>query len=363
MRPRDGLVVIDVGASGITVYRTEGRRCRELGRVARRGAADEAAPARAGHTRPAALLDLLPVRDKREMRVLVRIPGEEILARTVELPPAAGENLREVLAFEMHRFTPFQAREVHFEYRVLSGPPDFPALVVKLECFRREGLDEVLAMLAQSGLVLGARVEPGALDLDGLFLALERPVEPRPMRTLLRRTLAVANVALLIALLAIPFARENARLAELRARVASTKVEAQAAGALRQQLDSLIAQRRLLIERKRRAPSTIEVLSELSAVLPDGTWLRRFELKHGEVQIEGSSSGASALVGLIEQTPMFAGASFQSPVIRTSTNGEERFKLAFEVAPRGESNDDQTGYGAEQSAGAAARGAGPRRAL
>jgi general secretion pathway protein L len=145
--------------------------------------------------------------------------------------------------------------------------------------------------------------------------------------------------------------------------VASTKVEAQAAGALRQQLDSLIAQRRLLIERKRRAPSTIEVLSELSAVLPDGTWLRRFELKHGEVQIEGSSSGASALVGLIEQAPMFAGASFQSPVIRTSTNGKERFKLAFEVAPRGESNDDQTGYGAKQSAGAAARGAGPRRAL
>jgi general secretion pathway protein L len=352
MSPQDELMVVDVGGDEITLYRAAGASLDELARLPRGGAQPDQA---AEHF--TALVDRHPNRAARHRRIVLRIPDEQILSCKVELPSAAMENLREVLSFEMHRFTPFEAKDVHFEFRLLSQPTQTAALQVGVDVFRRDGLDQVLQMLAPLGLELGSRVDLRALGFAGFFLVLERPQQPRPMRVAMTRILWAANAALLIALLVIPLLRQETQLAELRAQVAKTRIEAQAAIALRQRLEALIADRQLLNGRKRLTPSGIEVLSALSAALPDSTWLRRFKLKQGKVSIEGSSSASSALIGLIEQAAIFREVSFQSPVVRASTSGEERFKLAFSVAPRGNNDEHQSRNIAKQSVSATARGA------
>lgn len=52
-----------------------------------------------------------------EALALILRPGDA-LARLIELPRAAEENLRQAVAFELNRYTPFQASEVYFDYRV-----------------------------------------------------------------------------------------------------------------------------------------------------------------------------------------------------------------------------------------------------
>ena len=51
----------------------------------------------------------------RGVRIVLCIPAERVLQRNLTLPAAAEENLRQVLAFEMDRQTPFKADQIYFD--------------------------------------------------------------------------------------------------------------------------------------------------------------------------------------------------------------------------------------------------------
>jgi len=50
--------------------------------------------------------------------------------------------------------------------------------------------------------------------------------------------------------------------------------------------------------------------------LPDDTYLQQLEIKGKRMVIRGLSGQASALIGLLEQSPLFQGPRFLSPVTR-----------------------------------------------
>ena len=74
---------------------------------------------------------------------LLELPAERVLQRTVDLPLAAAENLREVLGFEMDRHTPFKAEDVAFDYHIVSTDRQTKRLLVDLTVAPR--IEEVAA--------------------------------------------------------------------------------------------------------------------------------------------------------------------------------------------------------------------------
>ncbi len=68
--------------------------------------------------------------------VVLCLPKDKALTRALTLPLAAEENLREVLAFEMNRQTPFRADQVYYDYMVVVGTPG-RRLWVSNWCWRR----------------------------------------------------------------------------------------------------------------------------------------------------------------------------------------------------------------------------------
>ncbi|MCW5732012.1 MAG: pilus assembly protein PilM, partial [Alphaproteobacteria bacterium] len=93
--------------------------------------------------------------------VVLRLPANEGLGKTLALPLAAEENLREVLEFEMERQTPFPADQVYFDWRVLERRPAERRLVLRLLVAPRARVEQALARLAASSLA------PQAVDLGG----------------------------------------------------------------------------------------------------------------------------------------------------------------------------------------------------
>jgi general secretion pathway protein L len=65
--------------------------------------------------------------------------------------------------------------------------------------------------------------------------------------------------------------------------------------------------------------------------LPDNTWLIRIRYYNGELQAFGNSPSASALVGVLEASPLFAEAQFKAPVTRDPRLGVERFHIGAQV--------------------------------
>jgi general secretion pathway protein L len=96
-------------------------------------------------------------------------------------------------------------------------------------------------------------------------------------------------------------------------------------------LDELTRQANFLAEAKTTSPVLVQVLNELTRLLPDGTWLHQLELNGKEMIMQGESPASSAIIGLIEASPLFRNVTYRSPVTQNRVTGAERFNLAAEV--------------------------------
>jgi len=88
-----------------------------------------------------------------------------------------------------------------------------------------------------------------------------------------------------------------------------------------------------LIAEKNAAPPVIEMLNTLSALIKDNTWLSYAQYSDGHLQIQGESPAASALIGVLEDSELFADARFVSPVTQDKASGQERFQITVDVTP------------------------------
>jgi Tfp pilus assembly protein PilN len=78
------------------------------------------------------------------------------------------------------------------------------------------------------------------------------------------------------------------------------------------------------------SPGALEVLRELSVLLPAGTWLTGFEYNGGVVFIEGFSDSASAELLKMERSGLMRDAEFAGPVTK-DRGGKEHFRIKFSV--------------------------------
>jgi len=100
----------------------------------------------------AGLRTLLQGQQLDRMRVSLLLPADRALRKAVDLPAAAEENLRQVLAFEMDRLTPFSADAVHFDVQVVDRDDETKRLRAGLTVLPRALVDPNVATLRRIGL-------------------------------------------------------------------------------------------------------------------------------------------------------------------------------------------------------------------
>src|SRR5581483_356993 len=106
---RSDALLLENQARELVLWRQSGERCRELGRIALDDTADG---------QRAAYLRLRAELEDPNLPQYYCIRPERTLRRSISLPAAAEDNLRQVLSFEMDRQTPFKADQVYFDYRL-----------------------------------------------------------------------------------------------------------------------------------------------------------------------------------------------------------------------------------------------------
>lgn len=268
--------------------------------------------------------------------VVLRLPPAAVIRKTVSLPLAAQENLREVLSFEMDRYTPFRADWVYYDHAVLERDVRMGRMVVLLTVVPRARLDPLLEALGALGLRPGSvDVAPADPDEPGpdvdLMPADRRGRGRRGARLVNRVLLALVGVLAAVAV-AVPLVQRHAVVQDLREDLAAVRVEAEQALTLREQLRKSTAEGAFLVQRKGTEPSVVEVLDELTRLLPDDTWLYRLELEEGTVRMQGESSEAAMLISLIENAPMFSDTRFEAAITKNPQSGDDRFMLSTSLA-------------------------------
>ena len=272
--------------------------------------------------------------DPRRVRCRVVLPRRQVLVREFELPLAAEENLREVLGFEMSRRTPFRAQDVHFDFQVVSRDSTHQRLKLRLEVVPRTVLAPVLAGLRAWELSPAPGVAQHRAPEDAGYAAFgfqASGFDAHP-HSRLNMVLGLAVVTLMVAVVWLPFERQRDYRQELEGQVAQARLAAARVASLRDELSAERDARALVINARGERPSMVALLEELTRALPDGTFLFRLEVDGNEVNLHGSSDGASRLIAILEDTPHLRGVRFASPVTRDGTTGHERFHIVATLA-------------------------------
>jgi general secretion pathway protein L len=272
--------------------------------------------------------------DPRRVRCRFRVPPSDALVKDLRLPLAAQENLEEVLGFEMSRHTPFSPESVYFDYRVLSRDPAHQRLEVRLAVVPRKRVAPLIAPFS------GWRLQPehdagGAVPEPGEPVAVAfRPAEWRRRSAALLNAL-LATTALVLAGMAVwhPLDQQQRLREHLQAQVAAAREAAAEVAQLRDRLDAAREARGLIAAARGERPPMTVLLEVVSRVLPDGTYLHRFEVREQRIDLHGSSTAASTLIGILEDTAEVREVRFASPVTRDGTTGRERFHIVGELVP------------------------------
>jgi general secretion pathway protein L len=75
----------------------------------------------------------------------------------------------------------------------------------------------------------------------------------------------------------------------------------------------------------------LEIWDELSRVLPDHTFLTETRIADGRVTLSGFSADAARLVRIIDQSPLFSGATLAAAITPDATEHKDRFSITFKV--------------------------------
>jgi general secretion pathway protein L len=324
-------VALDAGEARF-VLRSNGD-ARELGSVS--------LDAEPGKTASSAARKLLRRGRAASGHVTLRLPAGQVLRPSVEVPIAAAENLREVLAFEMDRHTPFSSDEVLFDFRVAGSDAELQRLNVEVLVARKRDVDAALALAATMGLSPDRVTGPAADRITGVgaleaetFNLLPEAERPRPSRLLPRLVAAMAVVTLVLAgvTTGLWFEREQATLERLEARVAELRATTGETGRLEEKVAHLLAVSGYLAGQKRNRPQMVEILDEVTRRLPDEHWLISYSFRDGTVRLAGYSDDPSSVLRLLEQSGLFSEARFAAPVTMDPRIGKERFNMVATVA-------------------------------
>ncbi len=263
-------------------------------------------------------------------RCRIILPADRVLARELELPLAAEENLYEVLRFEMDRQTPFRADEVYFDYRIVSRDNDTQKLRVSLQLTRRALVDNLLTHLGHWGL---RPVHSPAINqsTDDLTLDFEPDTYQEPSSTGSNLVLALVVLVLAVVAITLPMRGQKQFREQLDTRLEAARTSAAQAVKIRDLLDGRRKKVKILRTAKDR-PAMVVLLEEITHILPDTTYLFRLEVRDQDINLQGSSNSASELIGLLEKSPALVDVRFASPVTREGNAGRERFHISAKLS-------------------------------
>jgi len=262
------------------------------------------------------------------------LDASQVLRPQLVVPAGAEPRLREMMAHEIDRQTPFALDQVGFEPRVLARDPATRQLRVELVVLPVARLQ---ALLERLGPLSAGLAGVDVLGADGLPLGVnllprgERVARVQGTRYL-NLGLGVATLALVLASLVLVLGNRQDAHAAWTERVAAAQKQAREARKLRSALESSVRAANFLARQRARQPTVLEVLADLTRRLPDDTWLEKVAINSGNVVLIGQSDQAAALPKLLQDSALLHKPTLTGSVQADPRTGKERFTLTAVVA-------------------------------
>lgn len=156
---------------------------------------------------------------------------------------------------------------------------------------------------------------------------------PLPLRKKTSRFGMYLSLALFLLALLLSFGwfgsaivKERLELRAVEKQIDALKDEVSAVQKVQKEAQDLAARMESLNKVQGSYYSKLEVLRELSTIIPPEVWLTDLRCYRKEVNISGFAESSSGLIAIIDKSDLFASSEFTAPITR-DIEGKERFKL------------------------------------
>ena len=142
--------------------------------------------------------------------------------------------------------------------------------------------------------------------------------------------LSVLILGVLSLLLIIPMIELKRQTEELSRIVEKMRPEVQAT-------EALLNEKKALRERINRIRqylpeySKIDILREVTQLLPEDTWLTGLTISENRIRLEGYADSSTALIPLLEKSPHIKNVRFSSPTYKDARMNKEKFRIEGEL--------------------------------
>jgi general secretion pathway protein L len=291
----------------------------------------------------AALAPLARAANGAAPEVVVSLSPRNALRKRLTLPAAIEGNLHQALAYDLDRHTPFKADELYFDATIVDRDSSRNTLDVELAAARRAIVDPMLRHAEN----FGARVVAVTIDPPAAAPASRHNLLPGDRRSddspwlrwhvIIPAALLIAGA---IAALVIPVWQKRVEAISLNEQSDAARQRATVSDALRTELDRRVGEYNFALERKYAFPGAVQVLDDITRILPDDTWLTQLELRgvrgkdgQRELTLRGESANAGRLVSLLEESKLFTQSAPRSPTTKIQPGPGEIFDVGAQLKP------------------------------
>ncbi len=211
---------------------------------------------------------------------------------------------------------------------VLNSKVNLPIKYLNEKDLKMKSTDQVKDISYAS---LGSLIESLWQRSNGLNLfkkgKLERQKTPFVLTTLLILIILGMYAFYMVA----PLRIEKKRLEQIDQQISLKKDDVKAIEALKKDIEALNEEVSTIRNFKENKPLALNILKELTNILPDTTWLTRVRIIQSAVEIEGYASSATGLLSKLEASKYFRKAEFASPTFRDTRQNADRFIIKMEI--------------------------------
>lgn len=260
---------------------------------------------------------------------------DQVLALPVEMPAAVEGNLDQALRYQIDQISPFRADQVVLDHRIERHDSEHDRIEVTLRILRGEDLEPVLARAQAFGAVVHAvdtlaGDDPPQPEGFNLLPESRRPryVHARARFNLL---LGVGLVVVLALVMAQTVILRERSVSVLQTEADQLRVEAQRVMQLQQALEDTLLAANFLAEKRASQPAVIELMKELTRILPDDIWLQQFQLQGSDLRIQGQADGSQRVIGLLDASAFFEAPEITGAISIDPRSGQENFRSQVQV--------------------------------
>ncbi len=275
------------------------------------------------------LPDDLPVGEK----VMLQLDPKSVLFNSRSYPFNVINSVAELLQAEVDELTPFSSKDVVISHRL--DRPDWSRrhFSVNFAVIRRRALGDLFQKIRNAGLTpAGAQVGSAGQLFFFPFADTGEKGRGRPLDGMIRWLVALA---LLFAVAFIPSMKLGQITKERDDQLLAAREEAQKSMPILERVQAVTESLKLLEERREPSKSALYVLSELSQIFPQDSWLDSFEMEGSRLRIVGFSPTPADVVTVLSQSTMFTDIQYRAAGMRDQSRDAERFELTAQLVDAG----------------------------